>query len=57
MVLIPIVDEKDKIIGYKDRKEIQKEDIYRVSALWITNSKDEILLAQRAFSKSHDPGR
>ncbi len=55
--IIPIVNEQDKIIAYKNRNEIQKEDIYRVSALWITNSSGEILLARRAFTKSHHPGR
>mgnify|MGYP001608492395 CR=1 FL=1 len=54
---IPIVDEGDNIIGYKDRDSVKKEDIYRVSALWITNSNGEILLAQRAFTKSHNPGK
>ncbi len=51
-----IVDSNDHIIGYKERKDIRKEEIYRVSALWITNSKGEILLAQRHHSKSHHPG-
>ena len=32
-------------------------DIYRVSALWIENSKGDILLAQRKFTKKHDPGK
>lgn len=57
MPRIIIVDENDAIIGYKDRDAVKREDIYRVSALWITNSKGEILLAQRALSKSHDPGK
>lgn len=52
-----IVDEEDNIIGYKDRKDIKQGDIYRVSALWITNSKGDILLAQRSFSKTNDPGK
>jgi isopentenyl-diphosphate Delta-isomerase len=51
-----IVDKSDEVIGYKDSKEVQPTDIYRVAALWITNSKGEILLAQRAFSKRNDPG-
>ncbi len=33
-----IVNEKDEVIGYKLRSEIQSEDIYRVSCLWITNT-------------------
>ncbi len=54
-MLIPIVDENDNIIDYKERDLIGKNDIYRVSALWITNSKGEVLLAQRHRTKSHDP--
>ncbi len=51
-----IVDEHDNPIGVKNRKDITGDDIYRVSSLWITNSKGEILLARRAYTESHDPG-
>ena len=54
---IIIVDENDKIIGYKNRGTLKKEEIYRVSALWITNSNREILLARRHHTKSHYPRR
>ena len=57
MPRIPVVDENDEIIGHKERESLELEDIYRVSALWITNSQGQILLAQRAFTKSHDPGK
>jgi len=56
-MLIPIVSEKDKIICYKDRKDVEQKDIYRVSALWITNSEGGILLAKRAVTKKNDPGK
>lgn len=52
---IIIVDENDKIVGYKHRGILDKEDIYRVSALWITNSNGQILLARRHHTKSHNP--
>lgn len=52
---IIIVNTDDEIIGYKARGSITKEDIYRVSALWITNSKGEILLAKRHHTKLHRP--
>jgi isopentenyl-diphosphate Delta-isomerase len=54
---IIIVNNQDEVIGYKERGAQSKQDIYRVSALWITNSKGDILLAQRKFTKSHDPGK
>ena len=53
---IPIVNEKDEVICYKERDSEEQMDIYRVSALWLTNSKGEILLSRRALTKSHSPG-
>jgi isopentenyldiphosphate isomerase len=52
-----IVSDKDEVIGYKERGTLEQSDIYRVSALWVTNSRGDILLAQRKFTKSHDPGK
>ena len=55
---IIIVDEYDKVIEVKERNNIDyKNDIYRVSALWIKNSKGQILLARRAYSKKQNPGK
>jgi len=54
---IIVVDEKDNIIGYKESGTLNQEDIYRVSALWITNSQGEILLAKRHPEKKHDPNK
>lgn len=53
---ITIVNDQDEIIGYKERDTLDLEDIYRVSALWVTNSKGDILLAQRQLDKRHHPG-
>ena len=52
---IIIVDKNDKEIGFKVRGTLTQNDIYRVSALWITNSNGEILLARRHHTKSHHP--
>ncbi len=58
---IPIVDENDNIIRFaadgKKEIDLNPELIYRASSLWITNSKNQILLAKRALSKVHDPGK
>jgi isopentenyl-diphosphate delta-isomerase len=54
---IPIVDENDNIIEYRERNMVDANSIYRVSALWITDTEGKILLARRAFSKKHDPGK
>lgn len=55
--MITIVDENDNVIDAKERNELLLSDIYRVSALWIFNSNGDVLLARRAFTKSHDPGK
>ena len=56
--LITIVNEEDEIIGHKDRTSLDHEtDIYRVAALWLTNSTGEVLIAQRALSKESSPGK
>jgi len=54
---IPIVDENDNIIEYRERDDRDEDTIYRVSSLWITDTEGKILLARRAFNKSHDPGK
>ncbi|HMS24033.1 MAG TPA: NUDIX domain-containing protein [Candidatus Saccharibacteria bacterium] len=56
MSKVIIVDEHDQVIGLKERDEITKNDIYRVSVLWIENLKGEILLTQRKSDKKVDPG-
>lgn len=53
---IIIVNGQDEIIDYKERGTLAREDIYRVSALWVTNSQGDVLLAQRAFTKKQHPG-
>ena len=50
-----IVDEQDNEIGIKS--VAGHDDIYRVSALWLTNKSGEILLARRAYTKKHHPGK
>lgn len=53
-----IVDENDSPIGSRHWRDMQYEDIYRVSALWLTDRKSgDILLAQRRWDKQNDPGK
>ena len=56
MSKIIIVNEHDEPIGLKERGTLEPMDMYRVTALWLTNSQGDILLAQRSFSKINDPG-
>jgi isopentenyl-diphosphate delta-isomerase len=53
---IAIVNENDEIIGYWERGSTSEEDICRVSALWLTNSRGEILIAKRHRNKFYHPG-
>lgn len=55
---IVYVDENDKVLGVAPRKEVDAKRLrYRVSALWLVNDQEEILLARRAYTKSHHPGK
>ena len=54
---VQIVNDKDEFIGLKDRLALDyATDIYRVSALWMTNSAGDVLIAQRKLTKDRDPG-
>jgi isopentenyl-diphosphate delta-isomerase len=56
--LFIVVDENDTIIWYKSKEDIDPiKEYYRVSWLRLTNSKGQILIAQRAFTKKNDPGK
>ena len=52
------VDNRDIVIGQKHWREMSHDNIYRVSALWLTDTKTgDILLAQRKWTKKNDPGK
>ncbi len=52
---IPIVNEQDEIISYKEREETTREDIRRIVALHVFNEKGEVLIAKRQSTKTIDP--
>src|SRR3989338_1951374 len=55
---IIIVNDEDEGVGVKDRETLDySKDIYRVSALCIANSHGQSLLAKRAYTKKHNPGK
>jgi len=54
---IALVDEHDKIIGYTDKTEVhQKGLLHRAFSIIIFNSKGEMLIHRRAFTKYHSAG-
>jgi len=56
MSTLLVVDENDVALGSKARAALLPGELYRVSALWLANSKGEVLMAQRAYTKEKDPG-
>ena len=53
-----IVDEHDTPIGLKHYTEVEYQDYYRVTALWLTDKKTgDVLLQQRKWTKHNDPGK
>ena len=55
---IVIVDADDNPIGVQEYESLSYDDIYQVSALWLTdNNTGDILIAQRNWSKHNDPGK
>lgn len=53
---IPIVNENDEIIGYKDRNDRNPDDIIRIVIIWITDENGNILLQQRSLKIKYSPG-
>src|SRR3989344_4500812 len=53
---IPIVNEQDEIIGYKEREDLSFEDIYRITNLWVNDPEGNILLTKRSLNKKVNPG-
>jgi isopentenyl-diphosphate Delta-isomerase len=56
MKRIIIVNDKDEPIGNKEFDSVLTGDYYRVAALFIFNSQNELLIVQRAFTKKLHPG-
>jgi isopentenyldiphosphate isomerase len=56
MLTLTIVEGNDKLLGYKTTDKLARGDVYRVSALWVTNLSGQILLAQRLPAEEHDAG-
>lgn len=54
---VVLVNEKDEPVGLMEKIEAhEKALLHRAFSVFITNSKGEIMLQQRALSKYHSPG-
>lgn len=54
---IPIVTEQDEIIGYQEREKTTRDDIRRISALYVFDQNNQILIAKRQSNKEIDPNK
>lgn len=54
--IIQLVNLNDQIIGRKLRNQLTDDDCWRIISLWVTDSKDNILLQQRSLDKKVFPG-
>lgn len=54
---VVVVDLEDRVIGVKGWTELTNSDVVRITGLWVTNSEGQVLMAQRAHDKLHDPGK
>ena len=52
---VTIVDENDRILGYKWRDELTTDDRWRITSIWLVNSHGQVLIAQRDASKKNHP--
>lgn len=58
MPTIQLVSDQDEVIGCKNREGLDTStDIFQTTSLWITNGRNEVLLAQRKLDKRIDPGK
>jgi len=57
MELIDVVNEKDEVIGIKDKDAVHRDgDLHRTVRIYVINSKGEMLIHKRAASKKLHPG-
>lgn len=54
---IPVVNENDEIIRYKEREDRNPDDIFRITAIWVVDENGNILLQQRKLNKKINPGK
>lgn len=52
-----IVDENDRVLGYKPRSQRTDNDCSRSVSIWVENDKGQVLLQQRSHNKQIDPGK
>src|SRR3989344_9699146 len=54
---IPIVNEQDEIVEYRDRDDATRQYIRRIVSLCVFNENGEVLIAKRQTTKILDPNK
>jgi isopentenyldiphosphate isomerase len=49
---VTIVDEKDSVLGTKDRELVNDNDRWRAVAIWVEDNEGNVLLAKRSHLKN-----
>jgi isopentenyl-diphosphate delta-isomerase len=55
--VVTLVDTEDKVIGSKQFSELNKDDRWRIIAVWITDDDGRVLIAQRSHQKQLEPNK
>lgn len=54
---VTLVNDRDEVIGSKDRSLLTDDDRWRIVTIWLENTAGDILLAQRSHNKKNNPGK
>ncbi len=54
---VTLVNNRDEVIGSKDRALLMDDDRWRIVTIWLENTSGDILLAQRSLDKKNNPGK
>lgn len=54
---VTLVNQRDEILGSKERSLLTDNDRWRIVTIWLENSAGDILLAQRSMAKKNNPGK
>ncbi len=50
-----IVDDKDQVVAFKDREELELGDRYRITGVWVENGRGQVLIALRGSQSKNHP--
>ncbi|MDB5160936.1 MAG: isopentenyl-diphosphate delta-isomerase, isopentenyl-diphosphate delta-isomerase [Candidatus Saccharibacteria bacterium] len=54
--VVTLVNERDRVIGSKERAELGNDDRWRIVTIWVTDTEGNVLMAKRSADKKVQPG-